>query len=411
MIDFERATLSNGLEVIVHTDMKSQMCAVNVLYKVGARDEDPEKTGFAHLFEHLMFGGSDHAPDFDGPLQMAGGDNNAFTNSDITNFYDILPADNLETALWLEADRMAHLTISSDHLEIQRKVVLEEFSETCLNPPFGKVWHHICEMAYEKHPYRWPVIGRTPEHIERASLDDVRDFFTKWYGPNNAIITISGGVPADKAIAMVEKYFGGIEKRTFERKLYPQDGHQLHKKTHHDHGQAPIDSLYMAWRGSDRLSEDYYTMDLLSDVLSGGRSARFFERLVLDKQLFASIDAYISGTADPGLFIVEGKPNEGVSLEMAEAAINAELQQIIQEGIHSSELELQINKAESQMKFSEVNNLHKAMSLAYHEALGDAAMLRTEMDRYRAVTPEKIQSLAQNMLTEERCCALYYHKS
>jgi len=411
MIEFEKRILSNGLTVIVHENQPSQMCAVNVLYKVGARDEDPDKTGFAHLFEHLMFGGSANAPDFDEPLQMAGGDNNAFTNSDITNFYDILPVHNLETALFLEADRMQALLLDHESLEVQRKVVLEEFSETCLNPPFGLTWHHLCGMAYESHPYRWPTIGLTPDHIALANLDDVKNFFTHWYGPNNAIISVSGGADTETVFRLVEKYFGGIEARTFGRKAYAQDPTQIAHREYHSDRAAPIDSLHLAWRGYDRLSPKYYAMDLLSDLFSGGRSARFFKNLVEKDRIFASVDAYISGTADPGLFVIEGKPNEGVSLEQAEATIWTEIRKIQENSPSQSELEKQVNRAESQIKFSEVSSLNMAMSLAYYEALGDADMINQEMERYHGVTAEETRELACELLTYDKCCALYYHKS
>ncbi len=410
MIEFHRRVLSNGLRVLVHEDLGSPMCAVNVLYQVGSRDEDENRTGFAHLFEHLMFGGSKNAPSFDEPLQNAGGDNNAFTNSDFTNFYDVIPAENVETALWLEADRMQDLIISSEALEVQRKVVLEEYAETCLNPPFGLTWHHLSGMVYEKHPYRWPTIGLRREHIADASLDDVAKFFNQWYGPNNAVICLAGGLEADKAFSLVEKYFGDIGQRTFARKRYPQDSVQNAVKVHHSDREAPIDALYLAFRGVAKSDPDFYAMDLLSDVFSGGRSARFFKNLVQGQRILSSADAYISGTVDPGMFVIEAKPSEGVSLEQAEKAIWQEIDTLLQDGLDDGELQRQVNKVESQLKFSEISNLHKAMSLCFHESMGDANEINQEMAKYHNVSADSMLNLGARLLQENSCSKLYYHK-
>ena len=308
MIDFSRFELANGLRVVVHEDKSTPMIAVNILYNVGARDESPDKTGFAHLFEHLMFGGSANIPNFDEPIQMAGGENNAFTNNDITNFYNILPAENIETAFWLESDRMLSLNFSKESLEVQRKVVLEEFKETCLNQPYGDVWHHISEMAYKVHPYQWPTIGKVPKHVEDATLEDVKNFFYKYYRPNNAILVVSGNTTVEIMKALSAKWFGQIPKGDdVGAKNIPQEPKQQQLVQRTKYAKVPIDSLYLAFHIPGRVDEDYYATDLLSDVLSNGASARLYRRLLKEKRLFSQIDAYITGNIDPGLLIIEGK--------------------------------------------------------------------------------------------------------
>ena len=410
MVDFQRRVLGNGLTVIVHEDKGSPMCAVNVLYKIGARDEDPKRTGFAHFFEHLMFSGSKHAEDFDEPLQLAGGENNAFTNCDFTNFYDVVPVSNVETALWLEADRMNDLVISSEALEIQRKVVLEEYAETCLNAPFGLTWHHLSEMVYQKYPYRWPTIGADPSHIAEASLSEVKDFFDTWYGPNNAIICLSGGITTKNGFDLVEKYFGDISPKPFVRKHYENGDKQKERKQFQSGQIVPINSIYMAWKGLDRLHEDYYAMDLLSDIFSGGRSARFFSRLIKGSRKFAGADAYVSGTVGPNMFVIEGKPSPNVSNEEAEQSFWCEIKDLQDNGVSEVEFQRQLNKVESQLKFSELSNLSKAMSLSFYETLGDAAMLNDEMTKYHKVTTSDIQRIARDLLQEDSCNVLQYQK-
>lgn len=408
MIEYTRFELDNGLRVLVHEDDSTPMAAVNVLYNVGARDESEEKTGFAHLFEHLMFGGSANAPDFDEPIQMAGGENNAFTNNDITNFYDILPAENIETAFWLESDRMLSLNFDEQVLEIQRKVVVEEFKETCLNQPYGDVWHHISDMAYKVHPYRWPTIGKVPQHVESATLQDVKDFFFKYYRPNNAILVVAGPLKSEEVRHLAEKWFGDIPAGATPRRILPQEPVQEKLEHRINQGNVPVDALYLAFHTVSRTDPDYYATDLLSDVLSNGRSSRLYRRLLKEQQLFTSIDCYISGSIDPGLFIIEGKPAEGVSLETAEAAIWQELELLKAEAISPSELEKWQNKVESTLAFSESNVLNKAINLAFFELLGDAGLINREAELYRAVTAADIQRMARLIFTRENCSEVYY---
>lgn len=408
MIEYSRFELSNGLRVLVHEDNSTPMVAVNVLYDVGSRDENPERTGFAHLFEHLMFGGSANIPDFDDPIQMAGGENNAFTNSDFTNFYETLPAENIETAFWLESDRMLSLSFDPKVLEVQQKVVVEEFKETCLNQPYGDAWHLISALAYQRHPYRWPTIGLTPEHIEEATLQDVRDFFFRYYRPNNAILTVAGKVKPELVKTLAEKWFGDIPRgETPPRRLPAEPAQQqLHRMVQRSN--VPVEALYLAFHMPGRLHPDYYAADLLSDVLCNGQSSRLFRRLLKEEQLFSSIDCYVTGSVDPGLLIIEGKPADGISIETCRDAIWRELDLLKNERIGEHELEKIKNKVESNLIFSEISILTKASSLAFYELLGDADMINTEGESYQNVSAEDIQRMARQMLTEENCNELVY---
>jgi len=408
VIQFEKFELSNGLKVVVHEDDSTPMAAVNVLYNVGARDESPDKTGFAHLFEHLMFGGSANVPDFDTPIQMAGGENNAFTNNDITNFYDILPAENLETAFWLESDRMMSLNFDEQVLEVQRKVVVEEFKETCLNEPYGDVWHHIADMAYKVHPYRWPTIGKLPKHVEDATLQDVKTFFYKYYRPNNAILVVAGKVQTAEVRRMAEKWFGDIPPGPKHLRQLPQEPPQKRLEKRINEGNVPVDALYLAFHMPSRYQREYYVVDLISDVLGNGSSSRLYRRLLKERELFSAIDCYVSGSIDPGLLIIEGKTADGVSLEQGAEAIWQELEALKAAPVPERELQKLKNKVESTLQFSELNILNKAINLAFFELLGDAGIINQEAKLYQEVSTEELHKAAQAILTEENCSELFY---
>lgn len=408
MIKFVKFELKNGLRVLVHEDKSTPMVAVNVLYDVGAKDELPEKTGFAHLFEHLMFGGTVAAPNFDEPLQNAGGDCNAFTNSDLTNFYDILPAENLEIALWLESDRMKSLKINQKSLSTQQKVVVEEFKETCLNEPYGDVWHHLNGMAYQVHPYKWPTIGSVPKHVEDANLEDVKHFYSKFYAPNNAILVIAGNVELEQTKALVEKWFGHIPAGAPTHRNLSQEPEQTAFRQLTKFGKVPMDAIYMAFHMPARDDQNYYTIDLLSDVLSNGQSSRLYRRLLKEQQLVSVIDCYITGNIDPGLLIIEAKPAEGKQLEEVEAAILKEIEILKTELLDERELQKIKNKVESNLVFSEMNVLNKAINLAFYELIGDIDLINTEGERYQQVTAEGIREAARKILTRENCSVLYY---
>lgn len=408
MINYNRFVLPNGLRVLLHEDDSTPMVAVNVLYNVGARDEMPEKTGFAHLFEHLMFGGSANVPDFDDPIQNAGGENNAFTNNDVTNFYDILPAENIETALWLESDRMLSLNFDPNVLEVQRKVVVEEFKETCLNQPYGDVWHHLSDMAYHVHPYRWPTIGKVPKHVEDARMEDVQTFYENFYTPNNAILSITGNIKPERARKLVEKWFGDIPAGAAPDRNLPAEPPQKQLQQRVLHANVPVDALYLAFHSAGRLEPLYYTSDLLSDILSNGPSSRLYRRLLKDRKLVTSIDCYITGNIDPGLFIIEAKPTDGYTLQQVEEAIWEELEEIKNHLVPERELEKVKNKMESSIVFSEANILNQALNLAMFELLGDPGQINREVEIYRNITSNDIQRAAQTMFLHENCSALYY---
>ncbi len=412
MIEFQRFVLDNGLRVILHEDNSTPLVAVNVLYDVGSRDENPSKTGFAHLFEHLMFAGSKNAKDFDTPIQQAGGENNAFTNTDMTNFYATVPAENVETLLWLESDRMLALNINKRSLNVQRKVVVEEFKETTIDEPYGDMWHHLSALTYKKHPYRWPVIGLEPDHIAQATLEDVQDFYQKFYVPNNAILVVSGNLSkagnTEGVRQRIEKWFGAIPKGDVPPRQLPKEPAQKKLKRQVLEAPVPLDALFMAFHTPSRLDPDYYAVDLMTDVLANGSSSRFYRKLLKEKRLFSEIDCAQAGYLDPSLVIIDGKPTEGVSLEATETAIWEELTLLKNEPIDAQELQKLKNKIESQQAFSDAAALSKAMNLAYFELLGDATLINTEMSKYNAITVADIQRVARIVFTESNCSVLYY---
>lgn len=387
--------LANGLRLVHSQDDSTQMVALNILYNVGARDEHPEHTGFAHLFEHLMFGGSVNIPDYDAPLQLAGGENNAWTNNDITNYYLTVPRQNVETGFWLESDRMLSLDFNERSLEVQRGVVMEEFKQRCLNQPYGDVGHLLRPLAYKEHPYQWPTIGKELSHIANATLDEVKDFFFRFYAPNNAVLAVTGNISFEEAVALTEKWFGTIPRRDVPIRRLPQEPVQTEERRLTVERNVPLDALFMAFHMCERAHPDYYAFDILSDILSNGRSSRLNQRLVQEKQLFSSIDASISGSIDAGLFHISGKPSAGVSLEEAEAAVREELKILQNEAIAAQELEKVKNKFESTQIFGNINYLNVATNLAWFELNGEAEDMEREVERYRAVTAGQLQTVAQ----------------
>jgi predicted Zn-dependent peptidase len=400
--------LENGLKVIVHRDMSTPIACVNILYNVGSRDEDPEQTGFAHLFEHLMFGGSVNIPNYDEPLQRVGGENNAYTTNDITNYYLTLPAENLETAFWLESDRMLSLAFSEKSLEVQRNVVIEEFKQRYLNQPYGDVWLLLRPMAYKVHPYRWDTIGKEISHIENARIEDVKSFFKRFYCPNNAIMVVAGNVDTEEVKHLSEKWFGPIPKGPENKRNLPAEPAQQEARTLTVERDVPADALYKAWHMCSRYDKAYYPTDLISDILSRGNSSRFHNSLIKEKKLFSDVNAYVMGDFDKGLFIVSGKLSKGVSMEEAEKAVELELQKIKEELVASDELQKVKNKMEASHVFGEVEVLNKASNLAISELLGDANMVNEEVEKYQSVTVEQIRSQARELFRPENCSTLYY---
>ena len=408
MVDFNRFTLANGLKVLVHEDATTPMAVLNILYDVGARDEDPEKTGFAHLFEHLMFGGSVNIPNYDEPLQRVGGENNAFTSNDITNYYTTLPAENIETAFWLESDRMLNLAFSEKSLETQINVVSEEFKQRYLNQPYGDIWLKLRPLAYKKHSYRWATIGKELSHIEEAKMSDVKAFFAKHYNPQNAILVVGGNVKTEDVKKLAQKWFEPIPAGEKYNRNLPQEEQQTEARFETVKANVPLNAIYVAFKMPGRINQDYYAFDLLSDILSGGKSSRLHNSLLKEQQLFSDINAYISSSLDPGLFIVEGKLVEGVSMERAEAAIWAELEKIKNETIEAKELTKVKNKVESVLVFSEMSLLDKAMNLAYYELLGDADILNQEASKYLKVDAEDISRISKETFDKNSSSTLYY---
>lgn len=408
MVKFERFTLENGLTVLIHPDHTVPMVALNVLYDVGARDEENHRTGFAHLFEHLMFGGSINIPNYDEPLQKAGAENNAFTNNDITNYYIQIPSQNLETACWLESDRMLDLAFSPKSLETQRSVVIEEFKQRYLNQPYGDVWLKLRPLAYQVHPYQWATIGKEISHIEEASMDDVKAFYQKFYQPSNAIVVLAGDITVEKGLELMKKWFEPIPSEPKHKRNLPQEPLQVEERSLFHKGNAPQNALYKAFHMDKRNSDEYYAADLLSDILSRGESSRLYQRLVKDHPAFSEINAYITADADAGLFVVEGKPLEHVSLQEADELIWNVLEELKTTLIAGKELEKIFNKLESSQLFSEMNLLNRAMNLAYFEWLGDASMCNTEMERYRQVNATELRNTANQIFRKENCSTLYY---
>ena len=408
MITINRKILDNGLRIVHSEDKDTRMVAINVLYDVGARDEHPEHTGFAHLFEHLMFGGSIHIPDYDTHVQNAGGENNAWTNNDITNYYITLPKQNVETGFWLESDRMLSLDFSEKSLEVQRHVVIEEFKQRNLNQPYGDVGHLVRGMAFKKHPYQWPTIGKEPAHIENATLDEVKDFFFRFYAPNNAILSVTGNISFEETVALAEKWFGPIPRRDVRLRNLPEEPQQTEERRLVVERNVPVDALYMAFHKCNRRHPDYHTFDLMSDILCNGRSSRLIQHLVQQKQVFSSIDAYISGSIDNGLIQIGGKPAPGVSLEEAEAAVWQELEAMKTERIDESELEKVKNRYESEQIFSNINYLNVATNLAFFELIGQAEDINHEVEKYRAITAERIMEVSKQTFVRENCSVLYY---
>lgn len=408
MILFEKFTLENGLRVLVHEDDSTPMAVVNVLYDVGAKDENPEKTGFAHLFEHLMFGGSVNIPVYDEPLQVAGGENNAYTTNDLTNYYCQLPAENIETAFWLESDRMLSLAFGKKSLEVQRKVVCEEFKEHYINKPYGDVWHKLRNMVYTTHPYKWMTIGASLQHVEDATLADVKAFFKKHYNPSNAILTVAGNIEVAKVKELAEKWFGSIPAGEKYNRNLPVEPKQTAPKTLEVKADVPLDALYKCWHIYPRVDDRYYTADLITDILSGGASSRLFQSLVKEQQLFSNIECYHMGSTDAGLLVIEGKLIKGIDIKKAEQAINEELKKLQATGVTVLELEKVKNKTESALAFEDMSVMNRASSIAMYELLGDADLMNSELAKYQAVTAEDILAETRIIFDENNCSTMYY---
>lgn len=407
-LQFQKFTLPNGLRVIFHEDRSTPLVCMNILYDVGARDEDPSRTGFAHLFEHLMFGGSANIPNYDEPLQRVGGENNAFTSNDITNYYLTVPAVNLETAFWLESDRMLSLAFSDKSLEVQRNVVIEEFKQRYLNQPYGDIWLLIRPMVYKVHPYLWDTIGKEISHIADAKMEDVRGFFKRFYCPNNAIMVLAGNTSLEEVKRLSEKWFGPIARGPENLRQLPAEPEQTEARSLTVERDVPVNAIYKVYRQCSRKDKEYYAVDLLSDILSDGSSSRLYNSLVKSRRLFSELHAYADDSFDKGMFVISGKLSPGVKMEEAEAGINEELARMVNETVDEKELKKVQNKIESTLEFSEMSILNKALNLAVSELFGDANLANQEAQKYLAVTTADIREQARRIFRKENCSTLYY---
>lgn len=408
MIQFEEFELKNGLRFYVNIDKTTPFVAVNTLYNVGSKDESPDQTGFAHLFEHLMFGGSKNIPSFDTPLQKVGGENNAFTTTDITNYYITIPANNIETAFWLESDRMLELAFSQKSLDVQKQVVIEEFKQRYLNRPYGDLWLLARPLAYKVHPYQWATIGKKVEHIEQASLSDVKNFFFSHYAPNNAVVAISGNVSMKTVTKLAKKWFGDIPRRDIQARTFAQEPKQTEKRTLTVERDVPASCIFKAFHMCAQNHPDFYATDLISDILSNGKSSRLYQNLVQNQKLFSDLNAYITGEIDPGLFIISGNLNPDVSMETAEKAIYAEIQKIKEGFVFDYELQKVQNKFESTTIISELDVLTKARTLAYYANLGDVTLANTRLKKYTDVSLIDVKRVSDTLFDEANDSTLYY---
>ncbi len=409
MIKYHKTILENGLTVIIHQDSTSPIAAINLLYNVGARDENEQRTGFAHLFEHLMFGGSSNIPDYDTHVETAGGQNNAFTSNDITNYYITIPKENLETALWLESDRMLSLAFTPKSLEVQRQVVIEEFKQNYLNQPYGDAYLLLRDLAFKVHPYKWATIGKEIDHIEKATMEEVKEFFFTHYAPNNAILCIAGDIEEEETLEMVNKWFGSIPKREVPSRNLPKEPIQSEERILHVERDVPVNMIYKVFHVCDRRHSDFFVVDVLSDILSRGRSSRFHEILMRQQQIFTEIDAYVGGELDPGLFYIIGKLADGFTMEQGDEAIWKVLNQIKEEKIQERELNKLKNKFEAAHLYQQASVLDKAMELCYSELLGDANFINDDLVKYQQSTTEGVQAMANTIFTKENSSTLFYH--
>ncbi len=408
MVKYNRFSLENGLRVLIHEDKSTPLVAMNILYDVGSKDEDPDMTGMAHLFEHLMFGGSVNIPEYDMPLQMVGGENNAFTNNDFTNYYLTLPSDNIETGFWLESDRMLELDFSRKNLDTQKNVVIEEFKQRYLNQPYGDAILKLKPLAYKVHPYRWPTIGMDISHIENTDLEQVRRFFFSHYAPNNAILALTGNITCDLAIKLTEKWFGPVEKRILKSRELPAEPAQNEERILTIENDVPATAIFKVWHSSPRKSQDFYTLDLITDILAGGESGRLYTKLVREKKLFSEINAYITSDIDPGLITFHGKLMKNTDIQLAEDAVNDVIKSLQNVNIIIDEMEKVKNKFESSSVFANTSILNKAINLSFYELLGNAELINQEVDAYRKVSREMVTDATNKYFVPSNCSTLYY---
>ncbi len=409
MIQYEKITLNNGLRLLVNENKDTSICTVNALYDVGSRDENPNKTGIAHLLEHLMFEGSQHISSYDNALQMAGGESNAFTNSDTTNYYLYLPAQNIETAFWLESDRLLGLNLTEEKVAIQKKVVLEEFEETTHDIPYGMAWHKLRNLAYKVHPYKWPVIGEKMEHIEQTFLPDILKFYETHYQPQNSVWVVTGPNKTQEIVDLAEKWLGSIpNKKKYQRNLKAENWETRTFQELNLTDDVPAQALYFTFLMPHRNHPDYYACEFISDVLATGQSCRLIQEVVKQNQIFSHIDCFVTGDIDEGLFVIEGRVATDVKIEEAEQAIWQILEELQTNKIGETELERVKNQIESHITFSETSGMNMAINLALYEQIGNAEEINLEVQKIRALTAEHILEVAQRIFKRDNCCLLRY---
>jgi len=408
MIKYYRFCLENGLKVLVHEDKSSPLVAMNILYDVGSRDENPDSTGLAHLFEHLMFGGSANIPDFDKPLQLAGGENNAFTNADITDYYLTVPETNIETGFWLESDRMSGLDFSHKNLKTQKNVVIEEYNQRYLNQPYGDAMLLLRPLVYKVHPYRWSTIGRDISHIANVNLDEVKEFFFSHYAPNNAVLTLTGNITPDRACMLVYKWFGPLEKRLIKRRQLTAEPVQTDERRLTVERDVAATALYKAWHIGPRISEDFYILDLITDLLAGGESGRLYTKLVREKKIFSEVNAYITSDIDPGMIILHGRLMKGIDIQYADESVNKLIKNLKERYPSENEMEKVKNKFESSTILGNSSILNKAMNLSFYELLGDPGLINHEVDEFRKTNRKMVTEVSCKYLTERNCSTLFY---
>lgn len=409
MIEYQQTVLDNGLTVLANRDRESKMAAFNIIYRVGSRNEDPDHTGFAHLFEHLMFRGTRRVPDFDRPVQLASGENNAFTSNDYTDFYITLPKENIETAFWLESDRMTGLKLTERVIGIEKQVVVEEFNQRYLNQPYGDQWLLLRPVVYTRHPYRWPTIGSTPDHILSAPTNLIKAFYKRYYRPSNAIVSVSADMECDEVFDMARKWFGGIESAERPLDTIATEPEQTAPRRLEVERDVKAEQITIAFVMATRLSEEYYVADMMSDILAGGTSSRMYNSLVKQQQLFSSVNAYITGDLDAGMFVLTGRPLPAVDTARAEQALLDETLRLVSEPPTDYELDKVKNKFEANTLFGELNVMNKAMNLGYYNMLGDMSLLNGEVDIFRSIDADRIARYTQRLVTANHSSTLVIH--
>jgi len=411
MIEFTKFCLDNGLRVLTHEDRSTPLVAINILYDVGSRDEDPQSTGLAHLFEHLMFGGTPRIPEYDKHMQLAGGENNAFTNSDITNYYISIPAPNIETGFWLESDRMGSIDFSEKNLDIQRKVVIEEYNQRYLNQPYGDAMLLLKPLSYRVHPYRWPVIGSAISHIEKTDINEVKKFFFSHYAPNNAILSVTGNISSDRVLKLADKWFVPVRERKINKRQIPEEPLQTQKRILSVERDVPYSAIYKAWHMCRRDDPDFMTLDLITDLLAGGESGRLYTKLVKKEKLFSEINAYLTSDIDPGLIVLHGRLIKGVDIEHADERVNAIIYELSNKYIPARELEKVKNKFEASAAIGNINILNKAFNLGYFELLGDPDLVNKQVELYKMNDRNSVIEVSDKYFRESNCSTLYYKSS